>query len=52
MARKIGYVFVMISVAFVAWLFISFIEVNSHNLSSTSNLSSWNFFNIVYTVND
>ena len=43
--HRVGIGISVISVIFVAWVFASFIDINTHNMTD-QKFSSWNFFEI------
>lgn len=48
--KEIGFVFTTICFLFLAWIFISFIDVNMNNGLYGTGPNAWNFFEIMLHI--
>jgi hypothetical protein len=46
--RKLATATGIISIAFIAWVIISWFNVISHNLDASPTYAVWNFFTIIF----
>lgn len=48
MKKKLYVVCYVIMILFIAWVLMSFIDINAHNKFGDYNYGIWNFFTLVF----